>query len=207
MPMERFPCGTLRLGSGQRDAETAPYQTVCSATHSLRFMVETLIHSPEHHRAVGRVVIAGSGIESVVANIAARLLLDPAKGIEQFAGRPFKQVLDECRKLARRRLPAERSDIRAASLQSNVLGWLDRAEQEANRRNPIVHATWLKVDKPLPGTVAYAHFGVDSRASGSALVQQVSIVELDQMAMGMESVLFIGLLPLGRVDDFLNVST
>ena len=171
-------------------------------------MVETLMHSPEHQRAVGRVVIAGSGIESVVANIAARLLPDPAKGIEQFAGRPFKQVRDECRKLARQRLPAQRSDnIPAAGLQGNVLGWLDRAQQEANRRNPIVHATWLRVDKPLPGTVAYAHFGADSRASGSALVEQVSIVDLDQMAMEMESVLFVGLSLLSTVDDFLNVST
>jgi hypothetical protein len=171
-------------------------------------MVETLVNSPEHQRAVGRVVIAGSGIESVVANIAARLLPDPARGIEQFAGRPFSQVLEKCRKLARQRLPAERSDnIPAASLQSHVLDWLDRAKQEANRRNPIVHATWLRVDKPLPGTVAYAHFGEDSRASGSALVQQVAIVDLDQMAMEMESVLFFGLLLLGTVDDFLNVST
>jgi hypothetical protein len=185
-----------------------PVDHSCLTTHSLRLMVETLMHSPEHQRAVGRVVIAGSGIESVVGNIAARLLLDPAKGIEQFAGRPFKQVLKECRKLACRRLPAQRSDnIPAASLQSNVLDWLDRAKQEANRRNPIVHATWLRVDKPLPGTVAYVHFGEDSRASGSALVQQVSIADLDQMAMEMESVLFLGLLLLSTVDDFLNVST
>jgi hypothetical protein len=171
-------------------------------------MVETLMHSPEHQRAVGRVVISSSGIESVVANIAARLLPDPAKGIEQFAGRQSNQLLGECRELARQRLPAQRSDnIPAASLQSSVLGWLDRAEQEANRRNPIVHATWLRVDNPLPGTVAYVHFGKDSRASGSALVQQVSIVALDQMAMEMESVVSVGLSLLGIVDDFLNVST
>jgi hypothetical protein len=132
-------------------------------------MVETFTHSPEHQCAVGRVVIAGSSIESVVANIAARLLLDPAEGIKRFAGRPFDQVLKECRKLACWPLPAQRSDnIPAASLQDNVLGRLDRAGQEANRRNAIVHATRLRVNKPLPGTVAYVHFGADSGASGSA---------------------------------------
>lgn len=102
-------------------------------------MVETITHSPEHQRAVGRVVIAGSGIESVVANIAVRLLLDPAKGIEKFAGRPPKQVLDECRKLARRRLLAQRSDnIPAASLQSDVLGWLDRTGLDCFTREGVL---------------------------------------------------------------------
>jgi hypothetical protein len=171
-------------------------------------MVEIFTHSPEHQRAVGRVVIVGRSIESVVANIAARLLLDPAEGIKRFAGRPFDQVLKECQKLACRRLPAQRSDnIPAASVQDNVLGWLDRAGQEANRRNAIVHATWLRANRPLPGTVAYVHFGADSRASGSALVQQVSMVDLDQMGMEMESVVFAGLLLIGMVDDFLNAST
>jgi hypothetical protein len=159
-------------------------------------------------RAVGRVVIAGSSIESVVANIAARLLPDPAKGIERFAGRPSSKCSTnvEGSQIGDYRLnPATTSLWLACKATCSAGSNVPRKRQSGKTR--LCTATWLRVDKPLPSTVAYLHFGVDSRASDSALVQQVAIVDLDQMAVEMESVVSSGLLLRGLVDDFLNVST
>jgi hypothetical protein len=69
-----------------------------------------------------------------------------------------------------------------------------------------VHATWLRVDKPEPGAVAFAHYGPKAAADGYALVEQVPISDLDHRGMVMESVAFFGLVVLANVEAYLDGS-
>jgi hypothetical protein len=154
-----------------------------------------LLYSPEHQRTVGRVVIGCARIDAVAANIAARLLGDDAETLHRLGRMSPKQVRGECRKLVNRRLRNR--------LHRDVTYWLDRADAEADRRNEIVHATWLQVDKPEPGAVAYAHFGPKAAEKGHATVEQVQLSALDRMGMEMESAALGGLFLLGNVEDFL----
>jgi hypothetical protein len=156
------------------------------------------LHSPEHQRAVGRVVIAGSGIEGAAANITARLMPNRDDALRRLGRESPKAVRDECRKLVHRRLDGR--------LREEALAWLDRADTEAEKRHHIVHATWLRVDKPEPGAVAFAHYGPKAAADGYALVEQVPISDLDHMGMVMESVAFFGLVVLANVEAYLDGS-
>lgn len=153
------------------------------------------LHSPEHQQAVGRIVIAGSGIEGAVSTIAARLMPDPDDALRRLGRESPKAVRDECRKLARRRLDGR--------LREEVLAWLDRADLEAQKRHQIVHATWLRVDKPKPGTVAFTHYGPKAATDGYALLEQVPVSSLDDTGRVMESVAFFGLVMLANVEDYL----
>jgi hypothetical protein len=53
------------------------------------------LHSPEHQRAVGRIVIAGSGIEGAVSTIAARLMPNPDEALRRL-GRHGAAAAGEC---------------------------------------------------------------------------------------------------------------
>jgi len=156
------------------------------------------LHSPEHQRAVGRIVIAGSGIEGAVANVAARLLGNDDQALRRLGRMSPKQVRDECGKLVTRQL--------AGRVRDEVLAWLDRADSEADKRHRIVHATWLRVDKPEPGAVAFVHYGPRAAAAGYALIEQVPIADLDGMGMVMESVAFFGLVMVANVEAYLDGS-
>jgi hypothetical protein len=144
---------------------------------------------------VGRIVIAGSGIEGAVSTIAARLMPNPDDALRRLGRESPKAVPDECRKLGRRKLDGR--------LREEVLAWLDRADLEAQKRHRIVHATWLRVDKPKPGAVAFAHYGPKAAENGYALLEPIPIANLDDMGMVMESVAFFGLVMLADVEDYL----
>lgn len=153
------------------------------------------LHSPGHQRAVGRIVIAGSGIEGAATVITARLMTNPDDALRRLSRKSPKAVRDEGRKLARGRLDGR--------VREEVLAWLDRADVEAKKRHRIVHATWLRVDKPKPGAVAFAHYGPTAAAAGYALIEQIPIADLDHIGMVMESVAFFGLLMVANVEDYL----
>jgi hypothetical protein len=155
-----------------------------------------LVYSPEHQRVIGRIVIGCSRIEAVAANIAARLRGDDADTLSKLGRMMPKQVREDCRKLVSARIEGQ--------LRTQLLDWLDRADAEAAQRNEIAHAIWLRVDKPKPGTVAYAHFGPQAADRGYATVEQVELTALDRIGMEMESVADIGgLYLLAAVEDYL----
>jgi hypothetical protein len=158
------------------------------------------LHSPEHRQAVGRVIIAGSGVESTVAAIAAQLLPDPSLATRVLPGMASEALRTRCRDLVAQRVPE------TLRLREELLAWLDRVDWEIEQRNRVVHATWLRVDKPEPGSVAFAHYGKHVRATGHVLVEQVPIPDLDRVGEVMESVLTIGLVLLGKVEDFVDGS-
>lgn len=155
----------------------------------------SLLYSPEHQQAVGRVVLAASGMEAAVVTILARLWEPPERAIRDLAGK----LAGEHRKLLKER--AERK--LQGRLQREVLGWLDRVHVEAERRNRLVHATWYRVDKPEPGSVAFAHYGREAADAGYAKVEQVALTDLQRMGMVIDSVAGSGLFLLGKVEDFL----
>jgi hypothetical protein len=154
-----------------------------------------LLYGPDHQRVVGRIAIGCSRIDAVAANIAARLRGDDAETLHRLGPMPPRQVRAECRKLVDRQIQGR--------LHREVMDWLDRADAEAERRHKIVHATWLRVDKPEAGAVAYAHFGPKAARQGHATVEQVQISALDRMGMEMESVAHGGHYLLLNVEDYL----
>jgi len=154
-----------------------------------------LPYSPDHQRVVGRIAIGCSRIDAAAANIAARLRDDDAETLKRLGRMSPQRVRVECRKLVDRRIRGR--------LHRDVMDWLDRADAEATRRNEIVHAIWLRVDKPEAGAVAYAHFGPKAAAQGYATVEQVQLSALDRMGMEMESVAHVGRYLLLNVEDYL----
>jgi hypothetical protein len=161
------------------------------------FMPEqpSLLYSPEHQQAIGRVVLAASGMEAAVATILARLWDPPEQAIRKVAGRPARWQLDELRRHVKWMLPG--------LLRDEILAWMERVEQEAWRRNRIVHATWYRVDKPEPGSVAFAHYGKQAARDGHAVLEQVSLSDLQVMGMVIDSVAATGLILLGKVESYL----
>jgi hypothetical protein len=161
------------------------------------FMSEqpSLLHGPEHQQAIGRVVLAASGMEAAVATILARLW-DPAEeAIRNVAGRPASWQRDELRRQVERKLPG--------LLRDELLAWADRVEEEARRRNRVVHATWYRVDEPEPGSVAFVHYGKDAARAGYAVVEQVSVEDLQTMGIVIDSVATTGLILLAKVESYL----
>lgn len=155
----------------------------------------SLLYSPDHQQAVGRVVLAASGMDATVATILARLWDPPEQAIQALAGKPSGE---------HRRLLEEHTERKLEGrLQREVLGWLQRVRQEAERRNRIVHATWFRVDKPQPGSVAFAHYGRQAADEGYAKLELVALADLQKMGMVIDSVAFGGLILLGKVEDFL----
>jgi hypothetical protein len=155
----------------------------------------SLLYSPEHQQAVGRVVIAASAMETAVSTILARLWDPPEQAIREVAGRPAGWQRDKLRDHVERKLPGR--------LQDELLAWVNRVEQEAQQRNRIVHATWYRVDKPAPGSVAFAHYGKQAAQNGYAVVEQVSLPDLHSLGMVIDSVAAIGLVLLGKVESYL----
>jgi hypothetical protein len=161
------------------------------------FMSEqpSLLHGPEPQQAIGRVVLAASGIEAAVATILACLWDPPEEAIRKVAGRPASWQRDELRRQVERKLRGR--------LRDELLAWADRVEEEARRRNRIVHATWYRVDKPEPGSVAFVHYGKEAAWAGYAVVEQVSVADLQAMGMVIDSVAMTGLILLAKVESYL----
>jgi hypothetical protein len=155
----------------------------------------SLLYGPEHQQAVGRIVLAASGMEAALATILARLWDPPEQAIRKIAGRPAQWQRDNLRDQVERKLPG--------LLRDELLGWVERVEQEAQRRNRIVHATWYRVDKPEPGSVAFAHYGKEAAQAGCTVVEQVSLPDLQSMGMVIDSVALMGLILLGKVEGYL----
>jgi hypothetical protein len=155
----------------------------------------SLLYGPEHQRAVGRVVLAASSMEAAVATILARLWDPPEQAIREVSGKPAKWQREKLRRQVERKLPG--------LLRDELLGWVGHVDQEAQRRNRIVHATWYRVDKPEPGSVAFAHYGKQAAQDAYAVVEQVPLSDLQNMAMVIDSVALIGLLLLGKVENYL----
>jgi hypothetical protein len=112
----------------------------------------------------------------VAANIAARLRGDDAETLHRLGAMPPRQVRAECRKLVDRRIRGR--------LHRDVTDWLDRADAEAERRHEIVHAIWLRVDKPEAGAVACAHFGPKAARQGHATVGHYLLLNVEDWVVG-----------------------
>jgi hypothetical protein len=155
----------------------------------------SLLHGPEHQQAIGRVVLAASGMEAGVATILSRLWDPPDEAIRNVAGRPSSWQRDELRRQVERKLPGR--------LRDELLVWADRVEEETRRRNRIVHATWYRVDKPEPGSVAFVHYSKEAARAGCAVVEEVSVADLQVIGMVIDSVTMTGLILLAKVENYL----
>jgi hypothetical protein len=155
----------------------------------------SLLYSPEHQQAIGRIVLAASGMEATVATILARLWDPPESAIRDLAGLPSGRQRELLRGRVEQKLPRR--------LREEVLAWVERVGQEAHQRNRIVHATWYRVDKPSPESVAFAHYGREAATAGYATVVQITLTDLHQIGVMIDSVAFAGLLLLGKVEDYL----
>ena len=94
--------------------------------------------SPDHLRELGRLTVAYSSLEHGVARVISALI-DPSQDIVLMLARsvPFARSLQLLKAAARETLDPE------DTLCEEILNTAREAESAANRRNQIIHSTWM----------------------------------------------------------------